>query len=43
MADWKLVLAGPWKVGQGGGGDDYRAKLVAQLAPISGTVEWTGT
>ena len=42
MADWKLVLAGPWKVEQGGGGDDYRAKLVAQLAPISGTVEWTG-
>lgn len=42
LKDWKLVLAGPWKVEQGGGGEEYRAKLAAQLAPASDSVEWAG-
>lgn len=42
LAGWKLVLAGPWKVEQGGGGEEYRAKLAAKFAPIRETVEWTG-
>ncbi len=42
LADWKLVLAGPWAVAQGGGGENYKARLMANLAPVSDTVEWTG-
>jgi glycosyltransferase involved in cell wall biosynthesis len=42
LAGWKLVLAGPWKVEQGGGGEEYRAKLAAKLATAGETVEWLG-
>jgi glycosyltransferase involved in cell wall biosynthesis len=41
LAGWKLVLAGPWAVAQGGGGEDYRKQLLAQF-PADGSVEWTG-
>ena len=27
---------------QGGGGENYKARLMANLAPVSDTVEWTG-
>ena len=42
LAGWQLVLAGPWKVEHGGGGEAYRAKLEAILAPVRESVEWTG-
>ncbi len=42
LAGWKLVLAGPWIVEQGGGGEEYQAKLAAKFAPTRETVEWTG-
>jgi glycosyltransferase involved in cell wall biosynthesis len=41
-AGWKLVLAGPWEVARGGGGENYRAALAAQFAPAAATVEWSG-
>jgi len=41
LAGWKLVLAGPWAVAQGGGGENYRQKLMAQF-PAGDSVEWTG-
>ncbi len=42
MADWKLVLAGPWAVAQGGGGESYHIQLANKFAPVSNSVEWTG-
>jgi glycosyltransferase involved in cell wall biosynthesis len=42
LAGWKLVLAGPWAVAQGGGGEDYRPALMNQF-PTGDSVEWTGT
>jgi len=41
LAGWKLVLAGPWAVAQGGGGENYRSQLINQL-PAGDSVEWTG-
>jgi glycosyltransferase involved in cell wall biosynthesis len=41
LAGWKLVLAGPWVVAQGGGGENYRQKLMKQF-PVGDSVEWTG-
>ncbi len=42
LAGWKLVLAGPWAVEQGGGGENYRAQLAEKFSPATHPVEWTG-
>lgn len=42
LAGWKLVLAGPWAVASGGGGEEYKAQLERKFASAADTVEWTG-
>jgi glycosyltransferase involved in cell wall biosynthesis len=42
LRDWKLVLAGPWAFAQGGGGEEFRARLDQLFAPAKNSVEWTG-
>lgn len=42
IPSWKLVLAGPWAVAQGGGGEEYKNRLVDKIATVANSVEWTG-
>ena len=40
LKNWRLVVVGPWRESEGGGGGDYREKLIKQAQAAGGAVEF---